>query len=43
MLISKKLGLKVTPLIGQSEREKYIYQVAEYGTKYLKPEYSEYL
>ncbi|MEE5994260.1 MAG: hypothetical protein V3G42_13650 [Oscillospiraceae bacterium] len=39
----KKLGLNVTPLIGQGEREKYIYQVAEWDKKYLKPEYSEYL
>lgn len=37
------LHLKVTPLIGRSEREKYIYQVAQQGTKFLDAVYSEHL
>ncbi|MBR2087613.1 MAG: hypothetical protein IJ906_10830 [Oscillospiraceae bacterium] len=39
----RKLQLNAVPLIGHSEREKYIYQVARKGAKSLLPEYSEYL
>lgn len=39
----RKLKINAAPLIGRSEREKYIYQVAQPDSLYLKPEYSEYL
>ncbi|MBR1750737.1 MAG: hypothetical protein IJ740_07640 [Ruminococcus sp.] len=39
----RQLGLSASPLLGRSEREKYIYQVAQEGSKYLRPEFSEYL
>ena len=39
----RRLNMNVTPLIGRNEREKYIYQVAEQGEKFIKSEYSEYL
>ncbi len=37
------LHLNVSPLIGTTERMKYIHQVMEQDAMYLKPEYSEYL
>ena len=39
----RRLNMNITPLIGRNEREKYIYQVAEQGEKFIQPEYSEYL
>lgn len=39
----RKFGLNAAPLIGRNEREKYIYQVAESGSKFLIPEFSEYM
>ncbi len=39
----RKFNMNVTPLIGRGEREKYIYQVARSGSKYLEHVYSEYL
>ena len=39
----RRLNMNVTPLIGRNEREKYIYQVAEQGEKFIRSEYSEYL